>query len=751
MSKWKYDPLDIYGRGVDDPNEIPPISEDEKDLLQRFEEQKDVAYNSRVARERQWDFFRYYLQGELLARDSVTSDIYRVQTDEVRRQTLVQDNICRPVSRAFIGKHIRSIPTASVRPASGDREDMIAAEVLDGYIDYFEQKESMRVKYKRLIDFLPWAGTSLIQPVWDPQAGRDIHWCDECGYYAEYDEESEVCPQCKLEFEVQIEHKKQAFIQEQREAGYTPDPEEINELVSELGDPPERELVKFKEGDIKAKIIDPRDFFPDPGATEVEDMEWYYIRRPRQINVLRQMFPEMATTITPEQDIYRDRSISFSGSLLSAYTDTKYLENHAYYYEYHEKPSVVYPKGRLIWFSSERVLKRHTNSEGEEENPYLDLDGNFQIFPFRTDRRPGEFWGEPPMEQAWPLQRERNKLITQMSIHRELTNNPKVFSPANNGVNVDYLDTTPGQVIKYKKVQGPPEYGKLPPFPNYVYNEVGRLEAAIMSKFGVTQQEMGISTGDPSGRYAAILEAQSTEAINPILVENNDQMMKFYRAVLLLAQKYYHPSRKWAIHGQDKVQTYSWDRVVIRDGWDVSIREGDSLSRNPALRRQDALNFLNQGAYNDPVTGVPDLKRFWRHAGVIDVRAGYDEEANERTYAAAIPEMLARGIEVTPQPEDLAEVMAEELRGWLAGPGRSGADPKVKEQIRQLFMQYTQTVQQQQAAMMAQQQGQQGQGAPIPTNPVDGVPQEPTSASQHIQTADRSAEGQARMTMGQEN
>lgn len=692
------------------------VDEVEKTTASAFALKKDQAINARINRERQWEFYRLYLQGEVLARDRLTSEVYRVATDESTKHALAQDNILRPVARAFVGKLCRAIPTATVRPRSSDREDMLAAEVMDSFVDYFDLKESMRVKYKRLCEFLPWAGNALIQPVWDANKGRLIHRCEECGYESEYTpEESSMCPQC-----------------------------EVTGQASEL--------EPIREGDVCARVIDPRNFFPDPGAEELSQMQWCFVRHMLPVAVVRQMFPDKANLISEEMGLVQDRSIVLSGTLVSGHTDTQYVSDHTYLYEYHEMPSGEYPYGRLIYFCGERILE-------DSDNIYVKLLDRLPFYPIYADRRSGEFWAEPPIEQAWSLQRERNKLMTQMREHRELTNNPKMISPQGNGVSQDYVDKTAGQIIKYRHMVGPPQYLPLPPFPSYAFDEAQRLRISIMEKFGVTEQEMGSSAGSPSGRYAAILEAQSTESINTMIIENVDNLMQFYKAVLILAQCYYSPQRRWAVSGQDRVKTYSWDRANIRAGWDVGVRDGDSMSRNPALRRQEALAFLQQGAFVDPATGQPDLKAFWRMAGINEIKAGYDDETNERTYGMTIPEMFARGKQIQPQPEDDSKIIAEELLGWLRGPGRAGADPRVVQQVRELWMQLTEVVQ----GGQAQQGGPEGEGepgggggpgggAPIPPDLAGGggaVPQN-DGAEAVIQQADQAAEYQAN-AMQQEN
>jgi hypothetical protein len=738
------DPFGITG-GSGDIIARTDASTEEADLLAELETMRESAINSKIQRERQWDRYRYYLQGETLVRDSVTTDLYRIPSDDTPRYTGAQDNVLRPTARAFVGKHIRAIPTASVRPRSGDREDLLSAEVLESFVDYFDSKEHMPIKYKRMVEFLPWAGSAFIQPIWDTQAGRTVAWCDECEYYSDTDEPGDPCPQCAFEAESEVA----ARLEEAALEGLDP-----MALADEMGKPPDVPLSGIKEGDVKARIIDPRDFYPDPGANEIEEAQWAFIRRIMPVNVVRKMFPENADLVQVEEDLKADRSLAYVGATFAGHPDTKILESHCYLYEYHEMSSVEYPNGRLIYSTSDRILEKYTSPDGEEENPYVRLLDQLPFFPSRSDRRPGELWGEPLVEQAWPLQRERNKLLTQMRKHRDLTNNPKLLSPLGNGIAVDQMTTTSGEIIKYRHMFGAPKYLQLPPMPSYTHEELARMEQAIRAKFGVTEQEMGVTSGDPSGRYAAILESQSTESVNTIIMENNAYLMNFYKAVLLIAQDYYHPSRKWAIQGQDRVKTYSWDRVKIREGWDVSIREGDSLSRNPALRLQQALQLMNQGVFMDQTTGQPDMKRFWRMAGVIETRTGYDDEGNERTYAVTIPEMIARGEDVQPQPWDNSQIIAEELLGWLRGPGRAGADPQVVQQVQALWQQHMMVLQGGQEAPQEGGEGGGGGNQPGQASPPSASPSAPgivSSPEQTVQQADQAGEVQAQISGGQEN
>lgn len=117
------------------------------------------------------------------------------------------------------------------------------------------------------------------------------------------------------------------------------------------------------------------------------------------------------------------------------------------------------------------------------------------------------------------------------------------------------------------------------------------------------------------------------------------------------------------------------------------MEQEDGLSRNPAVRMTQALDLLNAGVFTNMETGMPDIKAFMRHAKLRLPQSGYDTESTERAVASRIPYLIEQGKTHMPAIEDDPRIFAEELIGYLKGPGRR-ATASVQDAVRQLYMFY---------------------------------------------------------------
>jgi hypothetical protein len=731
---------DKYGilEGYTEPDVYNPPPE-EQELVGSLRERFDKAYNYRLAWERQWELSRLYLKGQqLVIRNRTTGEVFRLPQDDTHRLIAV-NNVLRPTARSLLGKMTRTVPTCTVIPPTGDLTDINGAETADALLYYHRRKEKLDQVYIDIIRDVIWAGTGICKTWWDRDAGREMDHCEECGnisYEIDEEEGPGPCPVCTQQEMLQYQSMIQAMGVQALALG-----EDL-----EVPDPPEGPMMqRVKEGDIRVSTVDPRDFFMDYSATSIDEAQWCCHRVALPVSYVRKRFPDKAKYIGVESGIYTEQHVTILQNVANLRSDVRQLDDHVYLFEFHEKATEEHPNGRIIWMANDMILD-------EIDNPYSEIN-RLPFYIFYWEKNRGEFWGESFIEQAWPIQRELNILLTQLREHRELTNRPKLFVPLGSKVNVDEIDTTAGQIVHFNPMVGKPFYGDIPGFPNYVYNEEARMKGDIRSLASVTEQEAGITSGEASGRYAAIIEAEAAQQVGPILRYNQGEWIEMHRAILTMCQERYTPERRWTITGHERPQTFSFDKLNLNPGWDVDIQEDDSLSNNHAIRLNQAISLAQLGLFVDSTTGQFDKKTFARMAKLKMPGIGPDTKSTEHAMAASIPDRIAQGMPVQPMPWDDTEVFAEELLAWLRGPGRSDAPQQLVQQVMQIWQQYAQLSQaamQQQAPQQGQQQAKQGssQSAPVSNPGASGVLED---AQQTTQQADQAAEGAARTQPQQES
>jgi hypothetical protein len=375
------------------------------------------------------------------------------------------------------------------------------------------------------------------------------------------------------------------------------------------------------------------------------------------------MFPEMAAFIDVDEAVEANKNINTTHTSYDTYGEAHDYSEHVDLYTWHEKPTLAYPEGRMIWtYSSEHKVLRAI------AHPYYKELGRFPFFVFGFDKNAREFYCEPPITNAWHRQRELNVMDSSKREHVEVLSKSKVFVSNQARVSPDDFDNNTSQIIGYSGgPQNIPKPWDPPPIPTDVWNRSEELKQDIRSFYGITDQEAGLGSADPNGRAMAILEAESDQQLAPITTRNNDEWREAYRALLIVALQNYSEDRVWTISGPDGTEQYHIQNLNLNPGWDVVLETTDGFSRNPVLRRQQALELFNAGYYIDPKTGLNDTKQFARDAGMKVPEAGYDIEATERARAAAIPEMLRQGEIYQPRTFDDVEIFAEVLAGWLRG------------------------------------------------------------------------------------
>lgn len=638
-----------------------------------------------------WEFDRLFLKGnQYIGRDPTTNEVLRVsrKVDDKGRAGSTE-NILRSTARACVGKLTRIIPTCEVLPRTDDQSELRAAVIATSFLDYISVKESLRVKYKQGAESLMWAGTTVYHVCWDRRRGRDLAWCKQCFFTADVNRVGEPCRRCEMQFELEAEQsnmqRQQMFQQIAMSNAATgqlpPEPPPMAEPQQAMP------MEKMNEGDIRVDRLDLREFFPEPGVSDPRKMRCAFIRTARPVSDLRAEFFEHAEHIKSQDGIYTDRTVVYYGGATNVRSETTYLRDHAYHIQYFEAPSAKHPDGQIIHYVNDIVVRKTPNY-------YWKLFKRLPFFFNWFERSEGELYGDSPVRDAWMPQRERNRLRTQIREWRELSFRPRLLKPQNSSLGIDELDAKPGRIFSFNAFAGKPSFLETPPIPQYVYEDLVSLETAIRRPFGVTDQEVGTAGGDPSGRYAAIQEAQSNESIAPIFVENNDEWKELHRAILLLGQHYYTEDRMWTVYGKERVYSNSFAKANLSPGWDIQISETDSLSKNPAIRQEQVRSYLADGVFTDPRTGAVDYRTYMRVAGIRLPGAGPDIVGAEHAYAASIPERVMRGEPFQPQPWDDARIMCEELLAWLRGPGRTQEAPAdVVMMVGQIYMYYLQLLQ----------------------------------------------------------
>lgn len=611
------------------------------DKLQRLFKR---ASDARASLDRTWDVYRLYLQGEHhIYRDTTTGELVRVIDQEQKRLYSV-NNQFGVVVRALAGKVARDIPDMKMKPPSAAERDVQAARTADAFFAYADAKEGLKEKWARACYDMAWSGIGLVGLFWNKYGGREFARCT-CGFTGDADLEDTKCPQCAKSM-----------------------------------------LVLANEGDFEVHNLDPRDLYIEPGKLEPDDLTWAFHRQALPVTEIRAMFPRFATVLQEESDIYADTTVRKTYSTSAGSWSSAALEDHAYLYQYIEKPTLLYPKGRVVFMCNGIILD-------ERDSPYAGF-GRLPFFWVRWEPTPGDFYPTPVSAHLWHRQKELNELETQVREHIELLSRTKVLLPHTARVGAQEITATTAQTITYNALGRPPEYMTPPAMPPAVYERRATLISDMQSLASVTGAEMGMVGSDPNGRAMAILNAEADQSLGLIQRRNYREYSQLHRCLLQLVHGRYAPDRKFSILGDLGLEVYSFQDLnnASGPGFIATFEMEDGLSKNQSLRLREVLELANAGIFGNPATGL-NVSAIAAAARLKVPGILPDPSSPEIAAAQAKIQMIEDGLfeQVELGIEDDPMIHANIMTAWLRGPGRR-AEPPIRQAVRQLLMFYMQAI-----------------------------------------------------------
>jgi hypothetical protein len=756
-----FNPDGIVGGYTQNDLQAPRPGTDEQEFLANLTELLDGAKERRAGRNAEWEYNKLALHGYTnigRLRDSDT--VLRVVYNTSLRKPPSTDNVMLPIHRAFVGKMLETLPSVAVEPPSSKPSERQEAQGLTALLDSIKREQKVRLKAVLGFHRVSYAGTFVFHVEWNPLAGEKIAACQPCGYIGEPEEAGQKCPVCLKQELIRVDEALQQEKDLQFQAGALGLPPEV--VVGDPNNPPrpvEKNMPILElsvRGKVEVKLRRIQEVYIDPGASTLEEAQWFTIETPVAVQELRRAFPESLDYISADNGLHDDQYIGI-GQDGRARLVTRDLKDHALLKVTYEKPSTLFDKGRVIYWLDGKVL---------EIRDYLEYDlfGRHSIFLFRADHFDDtDILGRPVIEDAYSIQDERNKQLRDMRAHRELTIHPKFITLKESGINQKTLDDTTAQVVLVNRQAAmmKPYWQPVPSMPSYTYDELERMREAIREKFGVTPHEMGLTNSGESGRYAAFLEAQSNSVWKAAIEENADEWMDLHRCILILAHHHMDDDQLWSYEAQGVLRQYNWRKIKLQPPYQVRLVELDALSKNPVVRAQQADNWLQVGLFNDPDTGMPNMRRYATAAGIDDLVVDTDPDVSQKRYARdLIEKVLQTGQLPQPKPWDHALVVSQEILSWLRDEAYSLEEIKEREVklIQQLWFGYAQASIQQEQQLMAVKQGMKSAG--VQPNPAFmQLPQgggsgdtggDAPKENAGISGADRTGEQMARPTENQE-
>lgn len=409
-------------------------------------------------------------------------------------------------------------------------------------------------------------------------------------------------------------------------------------------------------GEVKVEVMSPMDVYGDPGAKSAEEWKWCILRfhlEPDEIKVRWPKAPDLKPDAIP-----MGPEMAAMGGHNQADPTLKAV------YCMYVLPSPTVPKGRYVCFV---------------EDPDTILEDTDWPFPvrmlpvhqFKGIRVPGGAENEAIVTHVRPLQKQLNRLLSQIVEYTNMVIKPRVWAPVNSLR--QRLTTEPGAVYEYTPVGNMrPEIEQLPSIPPYVFEFLNDVGARIRDLFGLTEVTEGQLPPNLEAADAIdLLQEMATDRFAPAIMDNEATLARAGTFLLGLAQAYYEEPRLLQIQGLGgSTAVKEFSKADIAGEMTVKVEAGSSMPRSRAARRQQIEKWVEMGLITP--------QRAWKYYDIADVKDLALQFQLDEDHALREHEKMIQGVPLN--PEAVQQAMKAVSQGINPDTGQPLVDPNTGQQ-----------------------------------------------------------------------
>lgn len=469
----------------------------------------------------------------------------------------VTDNRMLPALDSRVARKVKNRPVFVVVPFSGDEEDRNAARLGEKILDHNWNALSLGEKSFRAIKWAELTGAGFWKIYWDKTKGakRDFLFRDG---------------------------------QLMRDATGRPIPAEA------MAQMPEAEDISVKsvaEGDLCIEVLSPFEIYPDPLAEDLDEAEWVIESKVRSPQYVKERYGVEAKpdsnvpTGIAESRMFPSSSTqgtSFGGRFS---TSSEYMG--VTLYEFWARPSSKYPHGkRAVWTQTQLLLETDLNDSPYSDNPYV---------MFRCLDVPGRFWPTSVATQLRGPQTELNKLRSQIVENAQRFGNPAMLTSRQ--ANIKYQGM-PGERINFDSTtpDAVPSYLQPPAIPQYIQNELERIEMSITEISGVHEvSKASVPSGVTAASAINLLQEADDTRLGPEIHNIEDAFSRAGTKALKVQAKFSSEERTLRLAGEEGDWEISkYKGTMLKNNTNVEVQAGSAMPRSKAARQAAMTEMLER-------------------------------------------------------------------------------------------------------------------------------------------------------------
>ena len=541
----------------------------------RREDKREWALNREFYKGNQWSWWNSnQLQVESLPPV--------VETGGNRHRVRLVSNQIMPGVQNIISQLTKTRPIIHATPNSSAERDAKAAELAEGLYDYWWHEFNLKSKLQRALLHAQ-LSEGFWKISWDPYAGKQMTFLLD---------PNTGQPMTDMELADAFKDKLEDMAKQQQQ-----DPAEILQQIQKT----------VMLGDIRVEVMSGEQVLVDPTVSDFRQAAYAICRHSMDPEEVRarwgvQVEPDSAPA---------DYAFPTGKASPTKMTRDVYI---GYF-----KPTSYLPKGRYVaWIEGPNKIL----AQSDWPYPFTEL----PLVKFPGTLNPDKAADSPRVSQARGLNKELNRTISQIVMHKNLTLKPQMVAPV--GSLRERITDEPGAVFEYQPIAGlSPEWRPMPNLPSYVFEHVADIQRRIDTIFNKIPSERNqLPPRVDAGYTVELLQEAVADQLSPEIQRIEESLVDAGMLMLLLAQKYYIEPRLMKLRGTGgSTQVKKFINTDLVGGFGLHAEAGSGLPSTRAGRMAQVKELVQMQAISPqdalPYLGLSNLK------GMADKMAGDEDQA----------------------------------------------------------------------------------------------------------------------------
>lgn len=484
-------------------------------------------------------------------------------------------NRIRPIIRTEISRLTSQKPSATVVPATGEDNDLSAAQAAEQIWDSTYRSQKVGNKFRQTLLWTLTCGTGFMKTYWDPTKKSKM-W-------------KPMDPQQKM----------------------------VSEL---LGGPKENP----PDGDFCYENVTPFHLFvPDMMQEDIEDQPYVIqiqTRSPEWIKINYGM--DCPPNVMEASDILNDSFLNLVGA-------GQFKRDSVMCFEVWVKPGNVefMPNGGMFSIIGDKLV------QFVEGNPYI-----HQQYPYvKAPHIPtGRFYADSVINDLVPIQREYNRTRGQITEAKNKMSHPQLMA-AKGSIVANKITTEPGQVVEYALGFPAPQPLPLQNLPAYVLQELDRLLMDFEDISGQHQVSKGqVPSGVTAATAINYLQEQDETMLSTTYAGIEEAFEKIAYQTLCYVKQYWDTPRQVKVVGKDGTfNVLSFQGSDLRDNTDIRVEAGSALPTSKSAKQAFLMDMMSQG-FIPPEKGLELMDMGGVQRLYEEIRVDYAQASRENMRMAAV-------------------------------------------------------------------------------------------------------------------